>query len=76
VLLRRFGLDDPALRALADLVHDLDLKDSRYGRPEAPGLGALLSGVAAAEPDDAARLRRAGAVLDDLYAYFRSRPGA
>src|SRR5919199_1549631 len=40
VLLERAGPGDPALRAVAELVHDLDLKDGRFGRPEAAGLGA------------------------------------
>jgi hypothetical protein len=38
-LIRRFGLQDPALRPLAELVHDIDLKDGRYGpgRDRRPG---------------------------------------
>ena len=75
VLLARAGPDDPALRAIAELVHDLDLKDGRFGRPEAAGLGALVEGLCAATGDDAERLARGGAILDDLHAYFaRRRP--
>jgi hypothetical protein len=75
VLLARAGPDDPALRAVAELVHDLDLKDGRFGRPEAAGLGALVEGLCAATGDDAERLARGGAILDDLHAYFaRRRP--
>ena len=73
VLLARAGPDDPALRAVAELVHDLDLKDGRFGRPEAAGLGALVEGLCAATGDDAERLARGGAILDDLHAYFRRR---
>ena len=75
VLLARVGPDDPALRAIAELVHDLDLKDGRFGRPETAGLGALVEGLCAATGDDDERLARGAALLDDLHAYFaRRRP--
>jgi hypothetical protein len=67
-LVRRFGLEDPALRAIAEIVHDVDLKDAKYGRGEAPGIGQLVAGIAAAHPDDEARLARGAALFDDLYA--------
>ena len=73
VLLARAGPDDPALRAIAELVHDLDLKDGRFARPETAGLGALVEGLCAATGDDAERLARGAALLDDLHAYFRRR---
>jgi hypothetical protein len=68
VLVQRFGLADPALRAIAEIVHDIDVKDAKYGREEAPGIGQLVAGIAAAHPDDEARLARGGALFDDLYA--------
>ena len=37
VLLARIGLDDPALTAIAEIVHDIDLKDEKFGREEAAG---------------------------------------
>src|SRR5919202_445206 len=73
VLLARAGPDDPALRAIAELVHDLDLKDGKFGRPETAGLGALVEGLCAATGDDPERLARGAAVLDALHAYFRGR---
>jgi len=68
VLIRRFGLDDPGLRHLAEIVHDIDLKDAKYGREEAAGIGQLVAGIAAAHPDDEARLARGTALFEDLYA--------
>jgi hypothetical protein len=41
VLLQRCGLRDPALSAIAEIVHDIDLKDSKYGREEASGIARL-----------------------------------
>ena len=68
VLVRRFGLDDPGLRHLAEIVHDIDLKDAKFGREEAPGIGQLVAGIAAAHADDEERLARGTALFEDLYA--------
>jgi len=68
VLLDRFGLGEPALRTIAEIVHDIDVKDAKYGREEAPGVGQVVAGIAAAHPDDEARLGRGTALFDDLYA--------
>jgi hypothetical protein len=75
VLLGRFGLRDPALRRLAEIVHDIDLKDDRYARPETPGLERLLTGIALVHADDGARLRDGAAALESVYESFRRRAG-
>ena len=62
---------DAALRAIAEIVHDIDLKEERYRRPETGGVAALVDGIALAHRDDIARIDRAGAALDDLYAWFQ-----
>jgi hypothetical protein len=72
VLLGETGLDDPALAAIAEIVHDIDLKDGKYGREEAAGIRTLISGIASAHNDDTQRLQRGAAVFDDLYESFRS----
>jgi hypothetical protein len=74
VLLARFAIDDPGLNALAEIVHDIDLKDAKFGRPEAPGFERLVAGISLAHKEDAARLERASAMLDDLYESFRRKP--
>lgn len=71
VLLQRFELGDPALRALAEIVHDIDLKDEKFARPEVAGIEPLINGIAMAHKADADRLARGEAVFTDLYAYFR-----
>ncbi len=74
VLLQRFELTDAALRPLAELIHDIDLKDGRYQRPEKAGVEAVINSIATAHRRDEQRLLRASAVLDDLYElYQRSR---
>lgn len=73
VLLARAGLaGDRALAAIGEIVHDIDLKDGKFGRPEADGIRTLIAGLCAATADDKERLARGGAVFEDLYRYFAS----
>jgi hypothetical protein len=74
VLLGRFGLTDPALQVLGEIVHDLDLKDDKYARPERPGVERLLAGLTIAEGDDEARIARGSALFGDLYESFSRDP--
>ncbi|HEX4956502.1 MAG TPA: chromate resistance protein ChrB domain-containing protein [Thermoanaerobaculia bacterium] len=67
VLLGRLGLDDPALRRVAEIVHDIDLKDERYDHPETAGLERMLGGLVRAEADDLRRLERGGEIFEALY---------
>ena len=69
------GAPDPALAAIGEIIHDIDLKDGKYGREEAAGIRNVIAGIAASHNDDEQRLARGGAVLDDLYRYFTSRRG-
>jgi hypothetical protein len=71
VLLARFEITDAAVRAIAEIVHDIDLKDEKYGRADNAGFEHLINGIALAHPEDQVRLQRASAVLDDLYEYFK-----
>ena len=73
VLLERAALDDPALRAIAEIVHDIDLKDAKFGREETAGIASLIGGIVLAQRHDEQRLARGAAILDDLYRHFRSR---
>ena len=70
VLVQRFGLEDRALIAIAEIIHDIDLKDEKFGRPETVGIERLVAGIALAHAEDEERLARASAVLDDLYTWF------
>jgi len=74
VLLRRFGLDDPALARIGEIVHDIDLKDGKFARAEAAGVERLITGIALRHPTDAARLAQGGAVFDALHESFRRKP--
>lgn len=67
VLLAESGLRDPALRAIAEIVHDLDLKDAKFARAETEGVRQILDGITLATDDDEKRLERGGALFDDIY---------
>jgi hypothetical protein len=71
VLIERAGLRDPALIPIAEIVHDIDLKDAKFQRQETIGIERLIAGIAMANKDDESRLARGTAVFDDLYEYFR-----
>ena len=71
-LLEHAGLRDKGLRAIAEIVHDIDCKDGRYGRDEAPGVAALMRGLVRAYPADSARLKEGATLLDQLYASLRT----
>lgn len=75
VLLDRFGIHDPALLAIAEIVHDIDLKDGKFGRTETPGIERVVTGIALTHKDDASRVARSADVLDELHEAFR-RQGA
>ena len=67
-LIARFELDgDAALRAIAEIVHDIDCKDGKFGREETAGIAAVLQGVALATDDDAQRIERGSLLFDGLY---------
>jgi len=70
-LLQRFDLSDPALKPLAEIVHDIDLKDSKFGRAEVAGLDRLIAGIAMANGEDEGRLAQGSAMFDGLYEYFK-----
>jgi len=70
VLLGRLELKDAALSAIAEIIHDLDLKDQKFGRKETAGVQQLLAGIVSSQPSDDARIERATNMFDDLYHSF------
>ena len=70
VLLGHAALADPALAAIGEIVHDIDLKDDKYGRAETAGVRSLIAGIATPGADDEQRLARGAVLLDGLYDSF------
>jgi len=73
VLLERGALKDPALRAIAEIIHDIDLKDDKFGRTEVAGIRTLIEGISVATKDDSERVARGAEVFNNLYEYFKKR---
>ena len=71
-LMRQFGLEsDPALETIAEVVHDIDMKDGKYDRPDTAGVERLLTGIARSSPNDEDRVVHGGALFAALYASAR-----
>jgi hypothetical protein len=69
-ILAKYGLSDPALGLLGQIVHGADVTPDLYGRPEAPGLKAVAEGFRhLGLADDHEVLAREWVVYDALYAY-------
>lgn len=71
VLLERMAPADPALRPIAEIIHDIDIKDGKYGREQTSGVESLVAGIALSSDDDEQRLARGSALFDQLYEFFR-----
>jgi hypothetical protein len=65
-----FGVAGPALSRIAAIVHDLDLKDSRFGAPECTTVGAMIEGLQLAYQNDDALLEQGMTLFDSLYRSF------
>ena len=70
-LLLRFRLEQPGLKAIADMVHDIDLRDGKFARAETPGLERMINGIVRGHAKDEDRIERGAAALDDLYEAFQ-----
>jgi hypothetical protein len=71
ILIQRLDIQDHALERLAELVHDIDLKDEKFGRIETDGFNALLTGLVAEHSDDDRKMNEGLRLFDNLYAFYR-----
>jgi len=68
VLIKSFGLKDKPLRKLAEMVHELDMKDEKYKNPEVKGIEDILTGIRKTVKDDVEILEKGMTVFEMLYA--------
>ncbi len=73
-MLFSFNLNEPALHVVAEIVHDIDLRDGRYARPEAQGIDIVLKGWLLAGLSDSELESQGIALFDGLYTAFSRRP--
>ena len=73
VLVARLSIREPGVSALAEIVHDIDLKESKFNRPETSGLAAAIVGLCSVHRDDEARLTAGFALFDYMKVHFAKR---
>ncbi len=74
-IIKKYGLTDPALQALAKIVHAADVAADRGMAPEAVGLEAIARGFGLIFANDHENLEKQFQVYDALYAYCKFKPG-
>jgi len=70
VLVERMGLGDQALGAIGEIIHDLDLRDGKFGRDETAGVRSTVDGICTVARDDNQRIAAASPMLDGLHSHF------
>jgi hypothetical protein len=71
---RAFSLDDAGVRGLAEIVHEIDLRDGQFVPPAAPGVDAVLDGWHRANLTDAELETHGLALFEGLYQHFAHSP--
>ena len=71
-LAERFGLRDTAVHRIGQIVHDLDMKETRYAAPEGTAVGRMVEGLRHVHADDDALLEQGVAMFEALARSFDS----
>ena len=70
-LLKRFAITDSAVRRIGEMIHDADLKDGKFQRPECSGLDLLFQGWPRLGFSDAEILEKRFPCFDAVHAALR-----
>jgi hypothetical protein len=73
-MLAAFNLKEPALQVLAEIVHEIDIRDGRYVRPETGGIEVILKGWLLQGLPDTELESRGIALFETVYTTFCRRP--
>jgi len=73
VLVEQFELHKPGLSSIAEIVHDIDVKDGKFGRAETAGVASLVAGLALLNREDEKRIELASSLFDALYELYRAK---
>lgn len=71
VIVEVFGIKDLAVKTIAEVIHDLDLKDNKFNRPETSGIGLVINGMIKGEASDSGRIEKGFLLFDDIYKSFK-----
>ncbi len=66
-LRKEFAIRDPKVEVIAEMIHDADLSDEKFGRTEALGIDRVLIGWAQQGISDDELLRRGMEAIEGLY---------
>ncbi len=74
-MLKRFGLIGiKGLCEIAEIVHDIDLKDDKFHRLEAMGLNSIIDGMSKVLRNDRKLLQQTSIVFNGLYSLLSKEP--
>ncbi len=73
-IVRAYGLDDPILRRIAQIVDEADVTQEVLVEPAAPGLDLICQGVRLISSDDQVAIERGRLIYDALYAQLAADP--
>ena len=68
VIIKVFNLKDKAVKKIAEIVHEIDIKDGKYENPEARGIEDILVGLRKSVKGDSEALEKGMALFEMLYA--------
>jgi hypothetical protein len=66
-LYKQFAIRDTKVKRIAQIIHDADLGDEKFGRIEGQGLDRVLNGWAKQDLSDDELLRRVTELIEGLY---------
>ena len=72
-LIKRFVIRDKAVQKLGEMIHDADLEDDKFQRPECVGIDRILKGCAKHGLPDEEIMRRGFECFDALYSFLQRR---
>jgi hypothetical protein len=75
-IVREYGLDDPILQRIAQLVDEADVTQEVTIEPAAPGLDLICRGLRLTSPDDRTAVERGALIYDALYAQLAADPAS
>jgi hypothetical protein len=70
-LIRRFGIEDKAVRKIGEMIHDADLEDEKFQRSECIGIDRVFKGWAKSGMSDDQILLRGFDCFDGLYSFLQ-----
>ena len=68
VIVKSFSIKDKVIKKIAELVHELDMRDDKYSPSEAKGIEEILLGIRKTIPNDMDALEKGISVFEMLYA--------